>query len=153
MSGIVIINDATHEWHICISCGVVYTIPQAVITNQRKSGGFHTCCNGHSQGWSKEESEDVKIRRERDMLRQQVAQKDDEIAAERQRTEDAKRQVAATRKQVTKLKVRANAGTCPCCNRTVRQMALHMKNKHPSFIAKETTNAKDQNTLAAQTAR
>lgn len=32
-----------------------------------------------------------------------------------------------------KLKKRASAGICPCCNRTVSQMARHMKSKHPEF--------------------
>lgn len=106
-----------------------------MIEAQRKSGGFHTCCNGHSQGWNKTESEDAIIRRERDRLKQQIAQKDDEIAAERRRTEEARRQTTAARGTITKLKTRASAGTCPCCNRIVSQMARHMKTKHPVFRA------------------
>lgn len=135
MSGTVTISGIVCEWHTCISCGVVYTIPQVVIASQRKSGGFHTCCNGHSQGWAKDDTEDAKVRRERDRLRQQIAEKNDEINAERRRTEEARRQITVAKGQVTKLKTRAAAGTCPCCHRTVRQMAAHMKTKHPDFRA------------------
>lgn len=128
MSGTVYINGATHEWHTCITCGVIYTGPQALLKNQREKGGYHTCCNGHSQGWSKEQSENEKTRRERDRLKQQLAQRDDEIRAK-------ERQIEAERKKATKAKKRNAAGVCPCCNRTVGQMARHMKTKHPTFIA------------------
>jgi hypothetical protein len=26
------------------------------------------------------------------------------------------------------------AGVCPCCKRTVKQLAAHMKEKHPEFV-------------------
>lgn len=128
MTGFITIAGVPCEWHTCITCGVVYTIPKTQVEHQRKVGGFHTCCNGHSQGWNTSESEDAHIRRERDRLKQQIAQKDDEIAAERRRTDEV-------RKTVVKLQKRAKAGVCPCCNRSVRQMALHMKTKHPEFKA------------------
>lgn len=113
---------------VCINCGVVFTVPKTMIDHQRKSGGYHYCPNGHSQGWGKGETEDDRVRRERDSLRQQIAQKDDEIAA-------AARELESERAKASKAKKRAAAGVCPCCNRTVRQMALHMKNKHPTFKA------------------
>lgn len=28
---------------------------------------------------------------------------------------------------------RAKHGVCPCCNRTFKQLAAHMKNRHPEF--------------------
>lgn len=144
MSGTITIAGAIHEWHTCITCGVVYTCPKELIEHQRKKGGYHTCCNGHSQGWTGGESEDAKILRERNLFKQQVAQRDDEIR-------DKERQLAAERAKAAKVKKRSAAGVCPCCNRTVRQMALHMKSKHPQFIAtdvttKGKTNAKDQAT-------
>lgn len=33
----------------------------------------------------------------------------------------------------TRLKNRAAAGVCPCCNRTFKQLAAHMKTKHPTW--------------------
>jgi hypothetical protein len=30
-------------------------------------------------------------------------------------------------------KTRTAAGTCPCCTRTFKQLAAHMKNKHPDY--------------------
>tara|TARA_Y100000310_G_scaffold338946_1_gene430083 strand:- start:1163 stop:1354 length:192 start_codon:yes stop_codon:yes gene_type:complete len=47
---------------------------------------------------------------------------------------DAAEKTASTYKgQVTKLKNRAKAGVCPCCNRTFQNLSRHMETKHPDF--------------------
>ena len=69
----------------------------------------------------KETSEREKLRRERDQLKQQLAYKDDEIAAKG--------------KQLTRLQKRIHAGVCPCCNRTFTNVARHMKTKHPNVVS------------------
>lgn len=125
---IVVVAGVQCEDTICITCGVAYTVPKAVMESQRKSGGYHYCPNGHNQGWGKGETEQDKIRRERDQLRQQLAQRDDEIR-------ERDRQLEAERIKAAKAKKRSVAGVCPCCHRTVGQMARHMKSKHPQFIA------------------
>lgn len=129
---IIVVAGVQCEQCDCITCGVVFTVPKSMIDHQRKVGGYHHCPNGHSQGWGKGETENDRVRRERDSLRQQLAQRDDEIAA-------AARELEAERAKALKAKKRASAGVCPCCNRTVSQMARHMKTKHPTFIA-ETIN-------------
>lgn len=120
---IVFLGGVESVWTDCINCGVRYTVPVSMWDHHQKVGGYHHCPNGHSQGWSKDGCENSRLRRERDRLKQQIACKDDEIEAERRRT------IA----QTTKLRNRAKAGTCPCCKRTFRQLALHMKNQHPDF--------------------
>lgn len=42
------------------------------------------------------------------------------------------------RKAVEKKLNRVSAGTCPCCNRSFKQLAAHMKNKHPDYVDKAT---------------
>lgn len=121
------------EAHHCISCGVVYVVPQAVIEQHRQKGGYHHCSNGHAQGWDKDGSENEKLRRERDRLKQQAARLEEEKADARRAAEIAEQETETERKKVARLRKRATAGVCPCCNRTVRQMALHMKTKHPSY--------------------
>jgi DNA repair exonuclease SbcCD ATPase subunit len=96
------------------------------------------CAYGHGQVYVEGETEETKIRRERDRLAQQIAQSDDEIKRQRELRETAERQAAAARGQVTKLKNRASAGVCPCCNRTFSQLKRHMDQKHPDFT--ETDN-------------
>lgn len=122
---------------ICGKCGIEHFVPKAFDDEQLKlgkDGGWH-CPNGHSRIYF--ESEADKIRRERDRLRQQLAQKDDEIRWQRTQREAAERSASARKGQITKLRNRAAAGVCPCCNRTVSQMAKHMATKHPGFKAEE----------------
>lgn len=121
----------------CGTCGVWHAIPTIMHEKCIEEGGFWYCPNGHSRGYKEGRREREDIRRERDLLKQRVAQKDDEIKLQRSLKEAAKRQAAASKGQVTKLRNRTGAGTCPCCNRTFRQMALHMKNKHPTFRAEQ----------------
>lgn len=121
----------------CITCGIRYTVPQSMWNKQRKSGGFHRCPNGHSQGWSSDESEDERTRRERDQLKQRLAQKDDEIKRQREQREAAERRESAQKGQVTRLKNRAKAGVCPCCNRTFQNLARHMGTKHPTYATND----------------
>ena len=128
MSEVISIRGQRHEVHECISCGVIYTCPEVTIQHQREHGGFHTCSNGHQQGWNKDGSEIEKLRRERDRLRQDAARKDDEIAAKA-------RELDAERKKAKRVAKRAAAGVCQCCQRTFTNVALHMKHMHPGFTA------------------
>lgn len=47
----------------------------------------------------------------------------------------AEASLKATKGVVTRLSKRASAGTCPCCNRTFKQLAAHMATKHQTFTA------------------
>lgn len=138
---LILLRGTRHVVTDCINCGIVFTVPQTVWNQQRDKGGYHHCPNGHGQGWSKERSESERIRLERDRLKQQLAEKDDEIARERrwrdeesERRSAAERRAAAARGQVTKLKKGASAGKCPCCRRTFQNMYDHMRKQHPGFV-------------------
>lgn len=135
MTNITILNGERHVVIQCGSCAVWHTVPEIVYESHRREGGFHSCPNGHQRGWNKgtDEIERENIRRERDRLKQQAAMLHEQIAAERTRAEKAE---AATKR----LKKRASAGTCPCCQRTFSNMATHMKQQHPEFVADGGTN-------------
>ena len=121
----------------CITCGVRYTVPKSMWDKQQTEGGFHKCPNGHSLGWNEDGCENAKLRRERDRLKQQAARKDDEINWQRDQRETAERSASAYKGQVTKLKKRAKAGVCPCCNRTFQNLARHMESKHSDMVPDE----------------
>lgn len=106
----------------CGNCGVFHAIPTAMYESCRSEGGFWHCPNGHSRGWS-----EGSISRERDRLKQKVAQLDDEIAA-------LKLSEATAQKKLVAAKRRAVAGVCPCCNRTFDNVQRHMKSKHPNVV-------------------
>ena len=117
----------------CITCGIPFAVPQMVIAKQRVSGGYHHCPNGHSQGWSAGESEIGRTRRERDLLKQQIAQKDDEIKRQSRLRDEAEQAVAAARTQAAKQRIRAHAGLCSCCNRHFSNLERHMASKHKAL--------------------
>jgi len=118
----------TQENQTCAECGILFSAPSPYIAARRKDGDAFHCPNGHYLTFGEGETE--KLRRERDRLKQKQAELHDrhreDLDAERRRT-------AAAKGQVTKMKRRSAAGVCPCCNRTFKQLAAHMKNQHPSF--------------------
>jgi hypothetical protein len=52
------------------------------------------------------------------------------------RADQAEASARAHKGHATRLRKRASAGTCPCCNRTFQQLARHMKTQHPEFPAR-----------------
>jgi hypothetical protein len=108
----------------CRDCGIEFWVPTFWNKLRVAQGGEYVCPNGHR--WVYRESELVKTTRERDRLKQQMAHMEDQLRAQKAQTTKAK-------KVAEKLKVRASAGVCPCCNRTFNNMARHMRTKHPDF--------------------
>lgn len=123
------------EFVDCADCGQTFGLTADFIRRRRADGKTFHCPLGHVNYYR--ETENDKVRRERDLLRQQLAQKDDTIAYQRAQREAAEKLASVRKGQVTRLKNRAAAGVCPCCNRTVSQMARHMASKHPGFKAEE----------------
>ena len=122
----------TLETKTCPVCGIIYAAPSAFFKarhenkNVGSSNGWH-CPNGHYLVFK--ESLADKIARERDMLKRQLAQKDDEIAGWKREKEKAE-------KETRRVKKRATAGVCQCCNRTFSNVARHMATKHPNVKPK-----------------
>lgn len=121
------IGGVTYEVHACITCGCVIVAAEELLNRHRAKGGFYHCPNGHSQGWTKENSQEENTRRERDMLKQENAR----LAQEVTNAQRAEQRAATALKSHKK---RAAAGTCPCCKRTFANMASHMKREHPAFV-------------------
>jgi crotonobetainyl-CoA:carnitine CoA-transferase CaiB-like acyl-CoA transferase len=77
---------------------------------------------------------------EAEKLRRQLKWAQDRRNAERDLRQHTERQLIAQRAAATRarnqrdrIQQRAAAGVCPCCNRTFKQLARHMKAKHPDF--------------------
>lgn len=113
---------------VCGTCGVAHAIPESMHTAFQAEGGFWFCPNGHQRGWgtgttaaalkaAQEALQAEKERHARTLTRVNAA-------------ETAKVQAE---KALTRHKTRAKNGVCPCCNRTFKQLAAHMKNKHPTY--------------------
>ncbi len=125
---VVKLEELTFMGTDCIVCGVRFYVPHSMYEQAKKRGGYFHCPSGHSQGWAATESEDARIRRERDSLKQQMARVEDE-----KREAEHRAELAEARER--RLKKRAAAGTCPCCKRTFSNMNTHMRKEHPNFVA------------------
>lgn len=95
------------------------------------------CSYGHKQFYVQGESEAAKLRRERDRLAQRVAQVEDE-------RNEAQQAAAKAERATKRLKKRAAAGTCPCCQRTFLNMTAHMKGQHPEFVGDNVVKLKQK---------
>lgn len=114
----------------CANCSIMFGVPSRFDKDRRNDHVQFYCPAGHINLYT-QESEAEKMRRERDIYIQRVAQRDDEIKKQRSMREAAERQTAAARGQVTRIKNRVGAGMCPNCRRTFSQLANHMRMMHP----------------------
>ncbi|CAD7023307.1 hypothetical protein REJC140_00162 [Pseudorhizobium endolithicum] len=123
------------ETIICCRCGIRFDVSKTWKAARLNDKATFYCPNGDAQHFT--ESELDRVRRERDRLKQQIAERDDSIARARQRADAAERSASARKGVITRLKRRAAAGVCPCCNRTFENLLRHMSSQHPTFAAEE----------------
>ncbi len=112
------------------TCGISFAVPKWWYEGKTKTHSRFFCPNGHGQSFV-DETDEEKMRRERDIARQQLARVEQEAT-------EAWHKAFKAEKETKRLKKRAAMGTCPCCNRSVSQMERHMKTKHPEFIKAQT---------------
>lgn len=118
----------------CYRCKAPIYLPMELYKSARHTPAISFYCPyGHQLHFAEGETEEQKLRRERDRLQQRIAQKDDEIADERNRRHLAERSTTAYKGQITKIKNRVGRGVCPCCKRTFAQLTRHMASKHPGY--------------------
>lgn len=127
-------NSRDGLWVACSACKALMWIPLPLEQAARHSEDIHFwCAYGHKQHFGRGETEENKLRRERDRLAQQIAQRDDEIRHQRERLEASERSAVALKGQITKLNKRVSAGVCPCCTRSFTNLRRHIATKHPNY--------------------
>jgi hypothetical protein len=126
----------------CCVCGITFAYPDELDDHAREynsaeyPGRYVTiaCPAGHKWHYTGRNEE----QRLRDRLSAE-RQRSGRLAAQRDQLEASrnahKGQATRARKERDRLTARAKAGVCPCCNRTFKQLARHMKAKHPDFEA------------------
>lgn len=141
-------NASVNLWiESCIMCKTSFGMSNEVyrIAQDRKGEFAFYCPNGHGQVYTKGDSEETKLRRERDRLKQEHARLHDAL----REAEDAKaaesRRASALKGVATRLKNNAALGICPCCGKKFVNLAQHMKGKHPELVETdvETLDAAD----------
>jgi hypothetical protein len=102
---------------VCGGCGIPFAIPENYFNKLIENNGSFHCPNGCSLHFTGET--------EVEKLTRQLKQKESELA---QKT-TANIQLDT---QLTKIKKDIASGKCPCCDKTYKHLANHMKNKHPN---------------------
>lgn len=121
----------------CGECGIEFKVPEHFYSERKETGKGWFCPNGHSRVFR--ESDVHVLTRERDRLKQQMAQKDDELSAERNRRILAERDAQRIADKAQRAAKRTLAATCPCCNRSFANLARHLKTQHQIVNGKPLT--------------
>lgn len=127
-------TDTTLHVEKCPTCHILFAIPETLYRSAQRypgdgrNGWKLSCPLGHVW-WYVGQTPEEKLREARNSL-----------AAERARHDQTRADLVGTKAAKTRfrnerdrLKQRASAGVCPCCNRTFQQLARHMAAKHPDF--------------------
>lgn len=115
----------------CCECGMRFSMPKSMNDWYREDARrWFYCPKGHRQHYGGGESDIDAMRRERDRLKQQAARLEDERRQASELAASAMRSASAYKGAATRMKNRAKAGVCPCCNRTFQDLARHMATKH-----------------------
>ncbi len=117
----------------CIDCGMVFAVPRDWERHRRRSHKAFWCpgCKGGMCYSGKSELE--KLRDKNEFLKKDIDHWRDKLHREREAHGATGRNRSAIKGQLTRLKVRAANGVCPCCKRTFRDLARHMGAKHPGY--------------------
>jgi hypothetical protein len=116
------------ETHACGGCGITWGAPTTWWNARREDGKGFYCPNGCSRVFNKGESKLQIAQRELERMKQDRARLELETLEALAAKENAER-------ESKRLKKRASAGVCPCCNRTFSALARHIKTKHPEMTA------------------
>lgn len=120
-------------WLRCYRCKEQFGLLDEVEAQLRRSGAAFHCPWGHSQVFTLGESEEDKLRRERNRLKQQLAYKDDCLREARKAADHERHRANGYKGHATRITKRAKAGLCPCCNRSFENLRRHMATQHPTF--------------------
>ena len=109
----------------CADCGKPFGLTADFIQRRRDDGKTFYCPSGCWNYYS-----DSNI----DRLKRRVKTLEREEEELRERVRMQKKETAAAKGQATKAKNRAKRGVCLYCNRTVKQMAKHVADKHTEEV-------------------
>lgn len=109
----------------CSACSNVFRLQTDFIKARRNDHQAFYCPNGHAQHYPAE-SEAERLRKALHAAELEKTRLTD-LAIKR----GAALEVAEA--QNKRLRKRAAAGVCPCCNRTFKALSQHMTNQHPEY--------------------
>jgi hypothetical protein len=126
MGELSLFKNVSYETTTCIKCGVDIVMPAYMYDHRLKDQTNFYCPNGHPQRFIGE-TEEQKLRKLVKTERRWREQ-------EQQRVREVEAKLSAIKGVVTRLKNRAAAGLCTCCNRSFQNLKRHMEIKHPDQV-------------------
>lgn len=123
---------STLETEVCATCGVLFAMPELMVTRRREDGRDFYCPNGHVLHYG---AENEKLKRELEQERDRNASLSARLDQERAHSRALRGVVTKTKRRLSAVEQRAAGGVCPCCNRPFVQLSRHMKTKHPEYVA------------------
>lgn len=116
-------HTITLELRQCKDCGVSFGLSSQFVETRRDDHRTWYCPNGH--GWCYKAESDIERERQRRISAEaRAAQAED-------RVDILKRQRAAAKGQLTKLRNRIANGVCPWCKRSFSNILAHIDTQHP----------------------
>lgn len=115
----------------CWKCGVVFATPRYFDDAKRVDGGATHCPNGHAGYHTPGPSVEAQLRKELEAAQAQVDRERKNREWAESRAKGANIAAGKAKAAHRRLRQRVAAGVCPCCQRTFKQLAAHMKAKHP----------------------
>lgn len=109
----------------CASCGCLFGLEQNMMSRLQESHKNFYCPNQHANCYFGETEAD-RFKRQMEEQRERANRERDA----RLREEHTKN-VALGKLRASNARIKA--GVCPCCHRTIAQLAAHMKTKHPDY--------------------
>ncbi len=118
----------------CCTCGMEFAMPADITQRRRDDHDWFYCPAGHQQHYMGE-TEASRLRRELAQVKRDAeansAYLNSRLAAEKASAHGAAVRMGLAQAKLRRAMKRVGAGVCPCCNRTFKQLAAHMKCKHP----------------------
>jgi hypothetical protein len=127
----------------CFRCKEPFWVSNETYQVLKRSSVNFWCPFGHQQHFVPGKTEAQKLQEELDAERRRRQSAEQNVEYYSQMRKQAEHSARAYKGQATRLRNRAKAGVCPCCQRTFKQLAAHMANKHPEFQADADAGLRD----------
>lgn len=121
----------------CYKCKERFGMADDTYSHLKRSSQGFWCPNGHEQHFRPGKTDAQILQEQLDEERRRVQRLEQRQAMLEYDREAAERSARAYKGQATRLRNRAAAGVCPCCNRSFANLRTHMSKQHPGFAKLE----------------
>lgn len=122
----------------CGECGGTYAINERYRRQKYEKGNSGWNCPYCKTTWGYfDDSENDRLKKEKNKLERRLTLEQNRRESAEAETKKANNKLRAEKAAKTKLKNRIKHGVCPCCTRTFKNLARHMKGQHPEYVEKK----------------